>query len=487
MEASVDRDVLDTPEAGPLAIRGGVLRIGGYVLGSLLSVISAALLTRHLGAADFGRYAAVFSLITVVTGIADAGTANIGVREYSVRRGEEGRTFLAHLMGIRILLAVLGGLAAVAFSLAAGYDSEMIAGAGLAGVGLVIATVGGTLAVPLQSLLRLGWVTNLEVLRQAATVALIVALVLAGAGIVPLLAVPIPVGLLVIVVTVALVRSHAGLRPRADREAWRRLVALTLPYAAATAIGIFYAHTTVLALSIASTERETGLFSAAFRVYFVLATIPGLLVSSAFPILARAARDDRDRLRYAVQRLLDASLVFGGGMALVTAVGAPVAIAIVAGGEYDASVSVLRVLAIAILGTFLIAVGGFALLSLERYRALIVANLTGLALSAGITLTLAPSLGADAGAIAVVTGDLVLGSLYFLVLARAGDVTPRWTAALKAALAAAVAVALVLVTGLPAVPATLLAGGVFCALLVPLRAIPDEVLEALTGWRSRSG
>ena len=44
-----EQDLLDTPDAGPAAIRGATLRVGSYLVGALLSVAAGALLFRHLG------------------------------------------------------------------------------------------------------------------------------------------------------------------------------------------------------------------------------------------------------------------------------------------------------------------------------------------------------------------------------------------------------------------------------------------------------
>ncbi|MGI8730287.1 MAG: hypothetical protein ACR2LK_09915, partial [Solirubrobacteraceae bacterium] len=87
--AQLSGDILDTPQAGPKVIRGSVLRVLGYGAGVLLSVGSAAILLRYLPVADFGRYAAALSLVTIVAGLTDAGMTSIGVREYTVREGED--------------------------------------------------------------------------------------------------------------------------------------------------------------------------------------------------------------------------------------------------------------------------------------------------------------------------------------------------------------------------------------------------------------
>jgi len=57
-------DLLSTPAAGPASVRGGGLRGVGFLLGSLASAASAALLFRHLGVDDTGKYVAIVSLVT---------------------------------------------------------------------------------------------------------------------------------------------------------------------------------------------------------------------------------------------------------------------------------------------------------------------------------------------------------------------------------------------------------------------------------------
>ena len=102
-------------------------------------------------------------------------------------------------------------------------------------------------------------------------------------------------------------------------------------------------------MSLVGTAEDTGYLGAAFRIFTVLAMIPLILVSTAFPVLARAAHRDRERLQYAVQRLVDIALIIGTWMALSTALGAGVAIDIVAGAGLAPAVPVLQIQAAALL------------------------------------------------------------------------------------------------------------------------------------------
>ena len=115
-------DILDSREAGGMIIRGGGLRFGGYVGVVALSVLSASLLTRHLGPVRFGEYTTVLSLVAVFAAITDAGMSAIGTREYAVREGAAREELMRDLLGLRMLLTLVGVVCVLAFALAAGYD-----------------------------------------------------------------------------------------------------------------------------------------------------------------------------------------------------------------------------------------------------------------------------------------------------------------------------------------------------------------------------
>src|SRR3954452_6202716 len=145
MTEGARRDLLDTPEAGPAAIRGGVVRIVGYGAGVLLSVGSAALLFRHLGVEDGGRYVTVLSLMGLFAGLADAGLVTVAVRELTIRTGEDRQLFLQDLLGLRIALTLAAVVCATAFAAIAGYPQVMVAGTAVAGVGFMLTGVFGAL------------------------------------------------------------------------------------------------------------------------------------------------------------------------------------------------------------------------------------------------------------------------------------------------------------------------------------------------------
>jgi O-antigen/teichoic acid export membrane protein len=481
-------DPLATDRAGSAAIRGGALRVAGYAVGVALSILSAALLFRHLGVVDGGRYVTILSLVALVGGLTEGGLTAIGVREFATRSEAERARALRALLGMRIALTVAGVAAAIGFAGLAGYDATLVAGTALAGVGLLLQSLQSAATVPLQAELRFGWVTLADLVRQFVTVASIAALVVAGAALLPFLAVAIPAGLVALVVTIAAVRQREALVPSFRTSAWSGLVREALPYAITSAVGAIYFRLAIIVMSLVATEVETGYFGASFRIIDVLIVVPQLLVAAAFPIFARAAHDDRARLRYALQRSFDGSLIAGTWTAVCLVVGADLAIEVVAGPDFAPAADVLRIQAGALLLAFVNAVLGYALLSLGMYRALLAMAVAALIVVGVLTPLLGDAHGATGGAVSTVAGEAVVALSGLMILLRAHpDLRLSLFGALRILLAGAIALAVALLD-LPDALGVLLATGVLIAALFALRAVPEELIveaRAVLGGSAR--
>ena len=483
MSSTEPRDLLDTPEAGPAAIRGGALRVGGYMAGVLLSVGSAALLFRHLGVADGGRYVTVLALVSIVAGLTDVGLTSIGVRELSVREGDERHRLVRSIIGLRIALTSAGVLGAVAFAAAAGYDSALVVGTLLAGIGLIVQNLQSTLGIALMVRLQLGWVTALELIRQVVFVGLVVSFVVAGASLLPFLALPIPAALVALVITALLVRRDIPVSPSFERAEWGVLMRDILPYAAATAVASIYFRLAIVLLSLISTATQTGYFGAAFRVVEVLVVVPQLLVTGAFPIFARAGRDDHGRLAYGVQRMWEACTLLGGLVAVSLVLGATFVIDVVAGPDFGPAAAVLRIQAITVLAVFALVPWSYALLSLRRHGAVLAITLTTLAVNATLVSVLASSHGARGAAVGTLAADGVALVMTGIYLARTSTLRPQLGVVPRMALALALAGAVWFVPGLPSVAAMALGAAVYSVALLVLRAVPEEVFVELRRLR----
>ncbi len=481
-------DVLDTSAAGGLILRGGALRFGSYVGIVGLSIVSAALLTRHLGVVRFGQYTTVLSLVSIVAVVTDAGMSNLGTREFAMSTGAEREALMRDLLGLRVALTMVGVLLATAFALAVGYDTALLLGTVLASLATVALVFQHTLSIPLAAELRLGSISLLDFTRQALTVGGIVALIVLGAGVLPLLAVTLAANLLLVPLTARLVRGQISTRMELRPRHWLALLSLTVSFSLATAVGTIYVYTAQILTSLVASAHQSGLFAASFRVFIVTAAIPGLLVAGALPMLARAARDDRQRLAYALQRIFEISLILGVAAALGITGGAQFIIHVIAGPRFAGAVPVLRIQGVTMIVSFVIAGWGFALISIKRHSGLLAANGAALVVSCALTLSLAATHGARGAAWATLGGELTLAAGSLIALVRGHpEFRPRLAILPKVAFAAVPGVILLIATDLSSLVQALLAVAAYGLLVILSGAVPKEIDELIPRPRRRPG
>jgi O-antigen/teichoic acid export membrane protein len=425
------------------------------------------------------------TIAAIVAGLSDLGLTALGLRELSVRDPRGRVRLMSNLLGLRVALTLVGIVGSVLFSVIVGYRPVLVAGVALAGGGLMLQTVQGTLALSLMSRLRLGLLTATEIGRQALTTALTIVLVALGAGLLSFIGLAIPVGVLLLAVTAWLVRGEVPLLPRFDRAERRLLIRAVLPYSVAAAISVIYFRLSVVVVSLTADTTQLSYFGASFRILEVLILIPGLMVTGVFPIFARSALDDQERLAYAVSRVFLVALIVGVGFALVIAIGAPIAIEVVGGAEFAKATGVLRIQGIGLAGSFVSSVWGLTLLSLRRNRAVVLVNVAGLLVGTVLVLLLTLSYGASGAAAGTAITEVLLAALIPFVLRRTDPhIVPSMRDVPRVLLAGALAGAVVLVPGLPTLAAVAAAAVVYILLLLLMRAIPDELLVELRSLRA---
>ena len=451
----------------------------GYLAGLLVTVLSAAVLFRYLGPDDAGKYVTVLAIVAIVGSMLDGGLHSLAIREASVRRGGDRSAVIADLLGMRLALGVAAIVSASGIAFILGYEPTLVLGTGLASAALVLWSTHLILAAPLVAELRLGWVTAIDLFRSVGTVVLVLAGVWASLGLVAFLAVPIPVAAAAVVWTAVLVRRQISLEVSFRADTWRPLLRDVVPYAVATAAGLLYFRVAVVLLSLIASEHETGLYSAAFRTVELLLFVPQLAVSTVLPIFAHAARSDRDRLAYGVDRTYRAAAVFGAGIAVVLALGAPFAITVVAGPDFSGAADMLRIQAVGLGIALVTSVFTYALLSLSMHRELLYANLGALAVSIVLTLVLGSAWGGVGAATATAIAELCLaGGAVWLLVRRHAGLRPHMSFALKV-LAAALATAALALIPVPSLVLAVAGAVVYVLLALALRAVPEELLVEL--------
>jgi O-antigen/teichoic acid export membrane protein len=377
-----------------------------------------------------------------------------------------------------VALALIVGFAAVA-----GYPTSMVAGTALAGAGLFIVTLADAVLLRLAVELRNAGLAFVDFLRLAVTLVGVAALAAIGASLTPFFAVQIAVGLAAVAVTPLLLGSDAFVLPRFDRAEQRSLLRKALPVSAALVLGQVYFRLVIVLMSLISSPKQTGYFGASLRSMEGLVSVPILVAGVALPLLAAAARDDRARLRYAVEGLGKGAIIGGVLVVLVTVRAAEPLMVLIGGAAFRPAGAVLRIQVAALLFIALYQIWGVSLVAVGRQRDLILTNALGLLGVAAFAAVLVPPFGAQGGAAASVLGDALLASLiYWKLHAATGRVMVGAGFLARVAIAAAVA-GVALVLPVPDFAAAALAGLLFLGVGQLIGMVPGEVRDALAPRR----
>jgi O-antigen/teichoic acid export membrane protein len=471
-------DLLSSPEAGGRVIRGGLFRGSAYFGGALFAAGTSALLFRHLGTDDFGRYGTVAALLGIVSGISDAGLTAVGSRELALAKPDDATRVQRNLVTLRLAITPLGILAAAVFA-AFAYDSTMVYGTLLGGVGVALVNTQATMMLPLSVELRLGTVALFELARAALGFFVVLVLVAAGATLVPLLGAQIPVGLVLIAVTPLVIRVRRSLVPGLDGGTVRSLVRDALPLAIALTMNVVYFRVLMIMTSLLASSTATGLFATSFQIFAVLFSLPLLVLSSALPLLSVAGRDDDDRLHFGLQRITEVALAISIVFVLVIVATAPWAIPFLGGDAYRDAVPVLQIQAFALIPVFVGQTWQLGLLSLRRQASLTWANTGALVLVIVLGAIFIPLWSAEGAAAAAVIAETGLAALVYFFLWRARPaVAPRLGLTPRVVLASLPAFAVLLVP-LPWLVHAVASVALFVAAAAALRAVPSELWKAL--------
>jgi O-antigen/teichoic acid export membrane protein len=216
-----------------------------------------------------------------------------------------------------------------------------------------------------------------------------------------------------------------------------------------------------------------------------LFVIPAMLITAAFPIFSRAARDDHARLAYSLERVFEVSLIAGAWTTLAIWLGSSLAVEVLGGPKFAPASSILAIQGISVGATFVGTVWSFALLSLGRHRAILLFNLWALLAVMVVVAILADLDGARGAAIgtsAVEVIDIFVG--YLILVHGRRHLSPSLRVVPKVILALALA-AVPALLGIGEISRIVISCALYVAALLALRALPAELLHLVPFERIR--
>jgi O-antigen/teichoic acid export membrane protein len=447
-----------------------------------LGVVTTALLTRHLGVASYGDYIIVSVYIALFAVLFDLGLSTMLARE--LPRTDNPDDLVGKALALRLAVSVPACLVAalVAFILYGGSGEEQA----LNGILLALPTIAAigvinTINPVFQVRMKMDRVALAEISSQLLGAIAVVLLVLADRGFYELVLATVLASVAYAAFVYGFARRLARLRLSVDLEAWKRLLRISLPLGVSVVVGTIYFRADALLLSLMKGSHDVGIYGVAYRFFEMTIPFPAFFLAPVFPLMSAAAERARETAEFSqlLQKSLDVMTIAAVFVVALSLPLAPQLVDLVAGEPFESAAVPLRVLMVGAAFAFVASILLFALIALEWQRQILFLTLAALVLNLGMNLALIPEYSYNAAA-AIATATqllIVLGGAW--LVHRAIGFVPSARVSLKAAIAGAAVVLVLLAVSAP-LAVSLVAGTVLYGLvLLTLRVHRDLALAQI--------
>lgn len=316
-----------------------------------IALLSIRLVTGYLGQEGFGEYATVLAFFAFFGAIGDLGLANMTAREIAKPEADE-VAILGKIVALRLLtslaLIVIAPLALIFLH----YRAEVKEGIVIAVVALLFAQLSTLLNSLYQKRLAMDRVALVEFIGKGLQLGLIYTVVRMDLGFTALIGVLLANMGFNAMMVFLLSRPLVKFSLRFDISFWRTFLKDALPLGAMAFITFLYFKMDTILLSLLQPASEVGIYNVAYKIMENLIFFPAMLVGLILPLLSRAYQHERARFEDIAHKTAKVFCVLVLPIVIGIVFLAPDIIRIVSGGGFEASASVLQILAFSLAGIF---------------------------------------------------------------------------------------------------------------------------------------
>lgn len=312
-----------------------------------MTLLWTLVVPRSLGPEGLGTIMAAWSVTGILGVILGLGTRNYLVRASVIDPTESGRLVGTALV-LRIISSPLVLGAAIAYGEIVGWGREQRIALYLAAAAQVFVQIAEPMQAAFQSLERMEYLAYSDVINKSAQGLLGIIVVLAGAGVIGVMACWFAMTAVVVGLDLYWLRGLLKIDLHTTFRRMAKLARDSLPYWAFGVFFMVYLWIDFVMLSLLTTTEEVGWYSVPTRLFQTLMFLP-VVVSTAFlPKFVRGFEEGGERLRRAAQSPVELVLLLSLPICAATAILARPLIDTLYGSAYSESVPVMVILGLCI-------------------------------------------------------------------------------------------------------------------------------------------
>jgi O-antigen/teichoic acid export membrane protein len=402
------------------AIAGNTfVQVSGKFIGTLLGILTVAVMTRHLGQAGYGEFTTAISFLQFFGILVDFGLTLTMIRMISDAGADESRV-ASNIFTLRLVSGLVFFGAAAGIAQLFPYPPNVKACIALGSLSFLGISLSSVLVGIFQKKLAVRLAAMAEVAGRLLLFLGVLFAARLGLSLFWVIGILVMSNLLQLMLSLVFAQKLMRIRPAFDLALWREIVRQSWPIGVSIAFNLVYLKGDVIVMSLYRTQSEVGLYGAAYKILDVITIIPAVFMGLVLPVLTQAwTAGDRESF----DRRLGRAFNFLSFIALPLAVGTQAVAAdlmsFVAGPAFAASGRMLSVLMLAGAMVFWSGLFGHAVVALGLQKKLIWAYGFDAAISLLLYLVLIPRYGATGAAWVTVFSET------FIALATAAAVLYR--------------------------------------------------------------
>lgn len=450
------------------------------ILNPFVSFALVLVISRYMGVEGLGGYSLVFSYIGIFKTLASLGLADLIAREVA-RRPEEMDEYLLNSISLGVAASIISMLSMDALIAAMGYDAVIVEASVIYSLSIVASTAIYYFDAVFRAAEKSHYIALTYTPENLVRVAVCVALILSGYGLVALFAAMLATRVLALVLmAIYYVREFGVPRWRFRPEIWSHLLRQAPTFTSIVIFSTIHLSLDTIMLSKLKGVDSVGIYSAAHRLLDICKTVPVAFSAALLPFFAKAAIEGKDSLKALCVSSLRYLILALLPVAVGTLFIADRIILSIYGSKFASSVPLLQLDIFALIPFSMVFILAQVLIATDNQKIDLKVNIVAAASNFLLNLILIPKFDALGAVFATMISILIFNQLQYMFI-RSKLFTIEWLGLFPKALLACAGMAVVTyVLRDTYLAITIVASAlVYAALLIALRALSPEELHLL--------
>ena len=388
-----------------------IANIVSYLLGFFTTLYTA----RYLGVEGFGILSLALSLTGIFGVFTDLGLSTLTTREVSRNKSLAGK-YIANTAIIKVILAFLtfGLIALVVYII--GYPKTVTTVVYLITLSVIVGAFSGIFNSIFQAFEKMEYMSLTIILNAAIMLIGILTVIYYGLSIIALSSVYLFSSLIVLVLTFT-IYSWKFFLPKihVDLKFWKPTLKQSLLFGISSILVVIYFFIDSVMLSIMVNNSAVGIYNAAYKLIFVLLFIPGVFITSIFPVMSQHFESAKNLLKIEYEKSVKYLFVIAMFLFINILIFSDKIIIIIYGEGYTASILALQVLIFVLPLIFITSLFGNILGAINKQRILLLVTGANALLNIILNLILIPKFSYIGASFATVATEFLGFILMFFI------------------------------------------------------------------------